>query len=75
MVNLPQYTSLCGWALALAHAKSGDAATLAGYVGNSEELDDAMVKFAFAYANQNEKDYNALVKAQKSGRIQVGATE
>jgi uncharacterized protein (DUF2252 family) len=70
--NLPQYTSLCGWALALAHAKSGDAAMLAGYVGNSEELDDAMVKFAFSYAIQNEKDYDALAKAAKTGRIKVG---
>ena len=73
--NLPQYTSLCAWALALAHAKSGDAAMLAGYVGNSEELDDAMVKFGFAYAEQNEKDYGALAKAQKSGRIQVAKAE
>jgi len=73
--NLPQYTSLCGWALALAHAKSGDAAMLAGYVGNSEELDDAMVKFAFSYATQNEKDYEALVKAAKTGRIKVGKSE
>jgi hypothetical protein len=59
----------------LAHAKSGDAAMLAGYVGNSEELDDAMVKFAFAYAVQNEKDYNALVKAAKAGKIKVGRAE
>lgn len=73
--NLPQYTSLCAWALALAHAKSGDAAMLAGYVGNSEELDDAMVKFAFSYATQNEKDYDALVKAAKSGKIKVGVAE
>jgi uncharacterized protein (DUF2252 family) len=73
--NLPQYTSLCAWALALAHAKSGDAAMLAGYVGNSEELDDAMVKFAFSYALQNEKDYAALVKAAKAGKIKVGRAE
>jgi len=73
--NMPQYTSLCAWALALAHAKSGDAAMLAGYVGNSEELDDAMVKFAFSYALQNEKDYAALVKAAKTGKIKVGKAE
>src|SRR6187549_3887015 len=41
--NLPQYSSLCAWALALAHAKSGDAAMIAGYAGNSDELDEAMV--------------------------------
>jgi uncharacterized protein (DUF2252 family) len=69
--NMDQYSSLCAWALALAHAKSGDAAMIAGYVGKSDELDEAMVKFAFAYADQTEKDYQALVSAVKSGRIKV----
>jgi uncharacterized protein (DUF2252 family) len=73
--NLPQYSSLCGWALALAHAKSGDAAMIAGYAGNSDELDKAMVRFAFAYADQTEKDYEALVEAAKSGRIKVAEAE
>jgi uncharacterized protein (DUF2252 family) len=74
MKNIPEYCKLCAWALALAHAKSGDAALLAGYVGDSDELDEAMVRFAFAYAEQNEKDYKALVKAAKIGRIQVAKT-
>ena len=69
--NLPQYSSLCAWALALSHAKSGDAAMIAGYTGNSEELDEAMVRFAFAYADQTEKDHEALAAAAKSGRIKV----
>ena len=69
--NLPQYSSLCAWALALSHAKSGDAAMIAGYAGNSEELDEAMVRFAFAYADQTEKDHAALEAAAKSGRIKV----
>ena len=73
--NLPQYCSLCAWALALSHAKSGDAAMIAGYVGNSDELDDAMVRFAFAYADQTEKDHAALVAAAKSGRIKVAEAE
>ena len=72
--NLPQYSSLCAWALALSHAKSGDAAMISGYVGNSEVLEEAMARFAFAYADQTEKDYDALAAAAKSGRIQV-ATE
>lgn len=72
--NMPQYGALCAWALALAHAKSGDAAMIAGYVGKSDELDEAMVDFAFAYADQTEKDYKALVKAAKSGRIKVAAS-
>jgi len=69
--NMPQYSSLCAWALALAHAKSGDAAMIAGYAGNSEELDEAMVDFAFAYADQTEKDFDALAAAAKNGRIKV----
>jgi uncharacterized protein (DUF2252 family) len=71
--NLPQYCEVCAWALALAHAKSGDPAMIAGYVGNSDKLDEVMVRFAFAYAEQNEKDYKALVAAAKSGRIKVAA--
>ncbi|MEI6054827.1 MAG: DUF2252 domain-containing protein [Lentisphaerota bacterium] len=69
--NLPQYGSLCAWASALAHAKSGDAASIAGYVGNSDELDIAMVCFAEAYADQTENDFEALKSAAKSGRIKV----
>ena len=69
--NMPQYCFLCAWALALSHAKSGDAAMISGYAGNSEVLDDAMVRFAFAYADQTEKDHAALAAAAKSGRIKV----
>ena len=69
--NIPGYCKLCGWALALAHAKSGDAAMIAGYAGNSTELDEAMVSFAFAYAEQTEQDHKALAAAAKSGRIKV----
>ena len=69
--NMPSYCSMCAWALAQAHAKSGDAAMIAGYAGNSDELDDAMVRFAFAYADQTEKDHGALAAAAKSGRIKV----
>jgi uncharacterized protein (DUF2252 family) len=71
--NMDQYSSLCAWALALAHAKSGDAAMIAGYAGKSVELDEAMVNFAFAYADQTEKDYQALTAAAKSGRIKVAS--
>lgn len=73
--NLPQYSSLCAWALALAHAKSGDAAKIAGYVGKSGELDEAMLKFALAYADQTEKDHQALVSAAKTGRIKVASVK
>jgi uncharacterized protein (DUF2252 family) len=71
--NMPQYAALCAWALALAHAKSGDAAMIAGYVGKSEELDEALVKFAFAYEKQNLKDFRAMQEAANTGRIEVAA--
>jgi len=74
--NTPQYGALCAWATAQAHAKSGDAAIIAGYAGNSDELDEAMSRFAFAYADQTEKDFKALTAAAKSKKIKVAsATE
>ena len=68
-----EYCTLCGWALALAHAKSGDPALIAGYCGNSDDLDEAIAKFALAYAKQTDKDYEALDKARRSGRIRVAS--
>lgn len=73
--NLPEYCSLCTWALALAHAKSGDAAMISGYIGKSDELEKAMVRFAFAYAEQTEKDHKALKAAAKNGRIEVANSD
>jgi uncharacterized protein (DUF2252 family) len=67
------YCGLCGWALALAHAKSGDAAMIAGYLGKTDEIDEALTKFAFAYAEQNERDYAELKKAARTKRIKVAA--
>jgi hypothetical protein len=52
---------LRGWALALAHAKSGDAALIAGYCGKSDALDDAFAKSAISYARQTEQNYEALM--------------
>lgn len=69
--NYAAYCSLCAWALALAHAKSGDAAMIAGYLGKKGDFDDAMIRFAFAYADQTEKDHKALAEAARSGRIKV----
>jgi hypothetical protein len=66
-----EYCGLCGWALALAHAKSGDPAVIAGYCGKSEALDEAISKFAMGYAKQTEQDYEALAKAKRTGRIKV----
>jgi len=69
--TLPDHGHLGGWALAFAHAKSGDAAVIAGHVGKSEVLDNALANFSLAYADQNERDHELLVKAAQSGRIEV----
>jgi uncharacterized protein (DUF2252 family) len=68
---LADYGEWCGWALARAHAKSGDAATISGYLGNSTRFDEAVSNFAMAYANQNERDYRALLEAIAAGKIEV----
>ncbi len=65
------YAELCGRTLARAHAKSGDAALISGYLGKSEAFDQAIGDFALAYADQNEKDHAALVAAVKAGRIKA----
>ncbi|TAJ92159.1 MAG: DUF2252 domain-containing protein [Reyranella sp.] len=70
-----EYCTLCGWALALAHAKSGDPAMIAGYCGNGDALDEAIGKFAMAYSRQTDEDYEALDKARRTGRIRVAAQE
>ena len=70
-VQLNRYAALCGWILARAHAKSGDAATISGYLGKAGVFDQAMGEFALAYADQNEQDHAALVKAVSSGRIEA----
>jgi uncharacterized protein (DUF2252 family) len=65
------YAELSGWALARAHARSGDAARIAGYLGSRPVFDDAIVAFARAYADQTERDHAALATAVKNGRIQA----
>jgi uncharacterized protein (DUF2252 family) len=69
--RLRRYAQWCGWALARAHAKSGDATMIAGYLGTSGEFDDAVARFAMTYAEQNARDHQALLKAIGSGRIEV----
>ena len=62
---------ICGWVLARAHAKSGDSATISGYLGKTDNFDVAIGKFAVAYADQTERDHAALVKAVRAGRVEV----
>jgi uncharacterized protein (DUF2252 family) len=65
------YGKICGWALARAHAKAGDPWTISGYLGNGGQFDDAMGKFALAYADQAEKDHAALKAAVRAGVVDV----
>jgi uncharacterized protein (DUF2252 family) len=63
------YGRLCGWTLARAHARSGDAIAIGAYLGGGSSFDKALTRFAEAYADQNERDHRALVEAIESGRI------
>lgn len=65
------YGRLCGWTLARAHARSGDAAAIGAYLGRSESFDRAVRRFAEAYADQNELDHAALVNAIASERLEA----
>jgi uncharacterized protein (DUF2252 family) len=63
------FAGMCGWALARAHAKAGAAAVVSGYLGKGDVFDGAIAKFAKAYADQTEKDHQALVSAVRAGRL------
>jgi uncharacterized protein (DUF2252 family) len=63
------YGALCGWTLARAHARSGDRIAIAAYLGQSAVFDQAVATFAVAYADQNERDHQALTAAVASGRV------
>lgn len=73
--SLERYADICGWTLARAHAKSGDAAAISGYLGRGDKFDVAVSQFAVAYADQTEQDHAALLKAKQSGRIEVQEEE
>jgi uncharacterized protein (DUF2252 family) len=66
--GLMEYAEVCGELLARGHARSGDCLELAGYLGTAPRFDDAVVKFAEAYANQTEADWKALVASMKKSR-------
>ncbi|MBV7565695.1 DUF2252 domain-containing protein [Pseudomonas sp. PDM27] len=65
------YAQWCGLTLARAHAKSGDAALISGYLGKSDTFDQALGQFAMIYADQNARDYAVLLAAERSGRIKA----
>jgi uncharacterized protein (DUF2252 family) len=65
------YGRICGWTLARAHARSGDRVAIAAYLGNGRSFDHAIVEFSRSYADQNQRDYDALASAVESGRIKA----
>jgi uncharacterized protein (DUF2252 family) len=71
--ELGVYAALCGEALARAHARSGDRIGIAAYLGRGEVFDQAMVEFAEAYADRNERDFERLTEAVANGEIEAGA--
>jgi uncharacterized protein (DUF2252 family) len=69
--DMATYARLCGWTLARAHARSGDRIAIASYLGGGDRFDEAIADFAEAYADQNERDYGAMIDAVEDGRIAV----
>jgi uncharacterized protein (DUF2252 family) len=66
-----EYVEICGWTLARAHARTGDAALIGGYLGTNDAFDSALAKFAASYAEQAERDHATLVKAIHAGRLKA----
>jgi NAD(P)H-dependent flavin oxidoreductase YrpB (nitropropane dioxygenase family) len=73
-LGLGFYGGLCGWSLARAHARTGDAAAIAAYLGTSDRFDGAIADFAEAYANVNARDHAAYLAAIEAGRISTPAS-
>ncbi len=69
--GLEAYARMCGWTLARAHARSGDAVAIGAYLGSSDSFDTAIAEFSASYADQNERDHAALVQAIDSGRLEA----
>jgi uncharacterized protein (DUF2252 family) len=66
-----QYAKVCGWALAHAHASTGEPTAISGYLGKGDKFDQAIADFSIAYADQGEKDHQLLLKAVRDGRLEV----
>ena len=71
--GLAAYAHLCGWTLARAHARAGDAVEISSYLGTNDRFDQSIATFAESYADQNERDYAALKQAVDSGMVTAEA--
>jgi uncharacterized protein (DUF2252 family) len=69
-----EYVQICGWTLARAHARTGDAALIGGYLGKNDRFDSALAKFAVSYADQADRDYAILVKAIRARQLKAQDT-
>jgi uncharacterized protein (DUF2252 family) len=69
--DLAAHARVCGWTLARAHARTGDRFAIAGYLGSGDRFDRALVRFAEAYADQNERDHAALAEAVRAGLLEA----
>lgn len=65
------FANMCGWALARAHAKSGDPVRISGYIGESDQIDKAITRFAFSYSDQCEEDYEVFMDAVRQKKLPV----
>jgi uncharacterized protein (DUF2252 family) len=71
--NMTTYASICAWTLARSHARTGDRVAISAYLGESDRFDQAVADFAAAYADLNERDFDALAAAARTGRIQASS--
>jgi uncharacterized protein (DUF2252 family) len=71
--GMAEYARVCGWTLARAHARSSDRVAIASYLGGGDVFDQAVAEFAERYADQNERDYQALQEAVDAGRLEAVA--
>jgi Uncharacterized protein conserved in bacteria (DUF2252) len=69
-----EYVAICGWTLARAHARTGDAAQIGGYLGKNDVFDSALARFAATYANQAAADHAVLAKAIGLGKVKTRHT-
>jgi hypothetical protein len=69
--GMEMYGKVCGWTLARSHARSGDRIAIASYLGKSDTFDKAITSFARLYADQTERDHQALLEAVRDGRIKA----
>ena len=69
-----EYIEICGWTLARAHARTGDAAMIGGYLGENDSFDSTLAKFAASYADQADRDHATLVEAIRAGRLKAQNT-